>query len=1468
VSQTTNPDATTPPRPKRLWRVLAWTSASLFALVLLLLAAGAWYTTTADFQHRVGSEVVKVLEDSTGGRVELNHISFNLWHLAIEADGLVIHGTEGPGEMPYLSADKIFVRVRINTFLSHTTGKGAQSHIGLNFLRVEQPHVHLIVYKDGHTNQPVPKHPHPSSEPLQDTLLDLQATRIELASGLAVVNDRAIPFDLAANNLSAQINYIASSDRYGVTLDLADLQTKIANQPQVQSKLHVAGEIGRDIVQLQNLDFTTGAATHLTANGQIANFSNPQWQANVTGGLEIKQIGYLAGFDGFSAGTVSLDVHGHNCYVTPQVAQSPHHFWQSHHKTPPAAKVLPPTPECQAGYLLVGSVKAHQVAYAIPQVRFRDVDAAANLKVTPAELLFTTITSTLPGGGRIAGELKIEDWLGEIPADKKNNVASATVVAAQTTANNTAKSLGSAAPVRHVESVKPKRGKAAKTSAAAAAPPAPPTNRAHAYLTVNVSAITLRTIMDMTAPVHYGDLGLDTSIAGPVKVEWGGPATQIADSVKVDADLQFSPAHAARKGALSNVPVSGHVIGHYDGSNETVNVANITLQTPATTLSANGILGVNNGDPLTNLSVNLQARDLGEFDQLLQTLGFEANGKKGSAAIPVDLHGTLAFNGTAQGAVHNLDVKGHLTADNLALHLGTTADIHIDSVTGDAEYSPSDGVAIATSTLQRGSATLNVQGEFHPRRTVSRRGVVSYIWDDGMEINATVHLANAQASDLLQIAGQQNKVSLTGTVNIGGHVQGSLRNLNGSGNVTLKDGVAYGEHYQTILADVAAQGPQINATRLLLQAHDMAINGSGSYNLDNSHITAQLQGNNLALARFDTIQQDSPGLNANLTFNANANGTLKEPNLNAKLQLAGITVQGKPLGNLTATAYSRGSLVFYDMHSNVFDAQLNANGQTSLAGDFQTQAKITLANFDISKAIAAYSPGTLKASSSIGGEITLTGPAAQPKLLAGTAEFTNFALKLQGVDLTSAGPLRASLRNGTVTLDQVHITGTDTDLRLGGTAVVFGDANPQGGALNLNANGSVSMALAHTFDPDLITSGKVTFKVAAEGRLKKPSLTGNVAFENVGIAVDGIPNGLSSMNGTLVFNENRLDVQQLTARTGGGDLKIGGSIIYQKGLFADLTATGDTVRVRLYGLSATANASFRLQGGPQSLLLSGSVLVTRFGVGPDVDFAAFAGAGGVQPPPDPNSAANKIRLDVHVTSSPQLDFQNSYAKLAGTVDLNVRGTAALPSVLGRIQITDGSATFAGTKYQLDRGTIYFSNPVRIDPIIDLDASARVENYDITIGLSGTVSSLKPTYRSEPPLTEADIFALLALGRTQEEAQLYQEQQVQAGTDPTTSALLGGALNATVSSRVGRLFGAGSVKIDPAFVGTLGNSTARITVEEPLSKQLTLVFATNVNETAQQLIQVQYQITDNTSLVATRDESGVFSVVYKIRKRYH
>jgi translocation and assembly module TamB len=1433
-------------RTTRAARVIAWIAGGIGALLIVLIAGLALYSTTDDFQRRVANEIASVLEDSTGGRVEIGGVHFSLWHLSVEVDGLVIHGLEGPGEAPYLSADKIQVRVRILSFLAHATGTGIASHIGLDLLRVEHPQVHLIVDKDGHTNQPVPKHPSTSTEPVQDTLLDLKAGEADVVDGVFLLNDRAIPFNAAARDLNAQVKYLHWNDRYGFTVELNDLRTQMQSAPEAQSKLYLAAELGRDLLQVTKLDFSSGNSSALHATANLTHFAKPEWQAKVNGTLDLRQVSVLTAFDGLTGGSVDLDLNAHSCEVAPAVAQTKPHFWQRH-KPPmpanPAAAKLPPSPECKEGYLVAGSTKIHKAGYANEYVKLHDVDGGAQLHITPTELLLTALSGYLPGGGSAAGELRIEDWLGEAPTS--GAAKSPTAAAAVTTAKKTAVTLHAKPP----------------SSAAT------PQIYAHAYLTATVNAIPLRTIMEVTEPGDYGDLGFDTAVTGPVKVEWGGPAKDIADTVVVDGDLKFRPTGTRRAGALNNVPMTGEAVARYDGSRSVVNIQHVTLLTPASSTEATGVLGVNNGDPLTNLKADMTVRDLGEFDQLLQTLGFAANGKKGTAAVPVVLHGGVEFHGTASGRAADLDFKGHLEGNAIEVKLDNYLDTQVDSVVADAEFSYDSGLAIASSTVKRGSAVLNVAGTIVPRKTSGRKGVAAYDWDEGTAVQANVKLANASVADVLQMAGQQQRVPVSGTMDVNATMHGTFADPEVQGHVALAKGVAYGEAYDSLALNLAVHGTDFEATQAVASLHGMQVRGSGGYDTDSKHVHGHIEGDNLVLAKFQSFAKARPDLNGTLTFSADANGTLEQPGLKANAKLTGIVADGKALGDVAVDMHSDADLLSYTAQATLLGAKMDGSGQTRLTGDYQTQAKLNLSGIDLGTMIELFSTSNVQAQSSIGGIVTVNGPLKTPRQLNGAAEFNDFDVKLQGIELKSAGPVRIGLRDGIASIDQLHITGQDTDLTLGGTAQVFGATNPNGGNLDLNAKGNVSVTLAHTFDTDILSSGKVEFTVAAGGQMMKPQLTGHVQFDNVNAAMQGIPNGLSGMSGTLVFTQDRLQIENLTATTGGGQLKIGGFLAYRNGVYADLTATGDATRVRLYGLSATANTNLQLQGGLDNMLLSGNVLITRFGVGPDVDFAAFASVGGVSAPPEPGSASDKIRMDVRVASSPQLDFQNSYAKLVGAVDLRMGGTIAEPSILGRIQITDGSATFAGTKYELQRGDIYFTNPVRIDPAIDIDATARVETYDVTIGLQGTMSHLKPTYRSEPPLSEADIFALLALGRTQEEAQLYQEQQVQQGADPTTSALLGGALNATVSNRIGKLFGGGTVKIDPAFVGTLGNSTARITVQKQITRQLIATYATNVNSTAQPLLQGEYDLTPNASLVVARDESGVFSVVYKIRRRY-
>jgi translocation and assembly module TamB len=133
------------------------------------------------------------------------------------------------------------------------------------------------------------------------------------------------------------------------------------------------------------------------------------------------------------------------------------------------------------------------------------------------------------------------------------------------------------------------------------------------------------------------------------------------------------------------------------------------------------------------------------------------------------------------------------------------------------------------------------------------------------------------------------------------------------------------------------------------------------------------------------------------------------------------------------------------------------------------------------------------------------------------------------------------------------------------------------------------------------------------------------------------------------------------------------------------------------------------------------------------------------------------------------------------------------------------------------------------------------------------------------LPTADIIALLAMGRTPEEAALNPQPQPNL-TESAYNAILGQAAEAIVSSRVQRLFGVSRIKIDPQVGGPESNPNARVTVEQQVSDKVTLTYITNLTQSAQEVIQVEVHVNKLVSVVAVRDEFGVFGLELKLRQR--
>ncbi|MGA3070716.1 MAG: translocation/assembly module TamB domain-containing protein, partial [Terracidiphilus sp.] len=894
---------------------------------------------------------------------------------------------------------------------------------------------------------------------------------------------------------------------------------------------------------------------------------------------------------------------------------------------------------------------------------------------------------------------------------------------------------------------------------------------------------------------------------------------------------------------------------------------------PASQLEAHGHLGAY---PLTSHSafgVDFHSHNLWEFDAVLRDLGLNRYGKSGAAALPIALAGQGDFHGSWTGSLVDPHLAGSLKATQLAIELlpvqpvqndkpaqpqaARPAFVPWDTVEATGSYS-ADRIDISRGLLRRGKAEMALNGTLEAARG---RQLAS-----AFDLNSTLHLRLRAAKvgfDLLAPFTGPN-LPLTGVIDAQLQIDGVIHALGGSGWAELDGGAVYGEPVTRVRAQGTMTNGLLKLASITVSAPAGNLSATGSYDLNSRRFQVDAKGTGIDVAKIEALRRQGLDITGNLGFSVLGSGTLEDPRLEAHATLSPLALAGEPLGGLEFAAHTANRTVTYNATTRLEGAEVNLHGQTTLNEDNATEAELVFSHFNIGALLKMAHIEALTGESSLAGTVTIEGPLARPGQLRGEARLDELAVTVAGVHLASQGGVHATLADARIHLDPLHVTGEETDLRAQGSLDL-----KEKRQLDLAASGSINLKLAETIDPDLTASGTTTFQVEAHGPLKNPGLQGRIDFQNGSLSLEDIPNGLSQLHGTLEFNQNRLEVKSLTAMSGGGLLSVAGFLAYERGIYADLSVTGKGIRIRYPpGVSSLADATLRLEGSQNNLLLAGDVLITRFSVSPDLDIAALAAqANAVQTIAPADAPSNHIHLDVHVVSSPQLNFQNAYAKLAGNVDLRLRGTVASPSLLGRVSITEGNALIAGTRYELQRGDIFFSNPVRIEPSIDLSATARVEDYDITLGLHGTLQNPAVTWRSDPPLPEADVVALLALGRTENQQRLYTQQQEQALANPTTDALLGGALNATVSSRVQKLFGAGSVKLDPNYLGALGNSTSRIIVEEQLSRYVTLTYATNVNTTSQQLIQAEVAINRHVSLLVARDESGVFSMVVKATRRY-
>ncbi|HKY42924.1 MAG TPA: translocation/assembly module TamB domain-containing protein, partial [Pyrinomonadaceae bacterium] len=181
-----------------------------------------------------------------------------------------------------------------------------------------------------------------------------------------------------------------------------------------------------------------------------------------------------------------------------------------------------------------------------------------------------------------------------------------------------------------------------------------------------------------------------------------------------------------------------------------------------------------------------------------------------------------------------------------------------------------------------------------------------------------------------------------------------------------------------------------------------------------------------------------------------------------------------------------------------------------------------------------------------------------------------------------------------------------------------------------------------------------------------------------------------------------------------------------------------------------------------------------------------------------------------------------------------------------------------------------------DPILNIQAEGQIRGYRVIVSLTGPLTQPQAAVRSEPALPQADVVSLITTGQLSSgdtSSSILAQSEVGAATSLLTDALI----NAPAQRATSKLFGLTRFEINPVIGGTRGSTPgARLTVGRRISKELTVTYSTNVASDPNQILGLEYRVSDRLSFVAQFEQASTqrltaqsnnFSFEIRFRKRF-
>jgi translocation and assembly module TamB len=915
------------------------------------------------------------------------------------------------------------------------------------------------------------------------------------------------------------------------------------------------------------------------------------------------------------------------------------------------------------------------------------------------------------------------------------------------------------------------------------------------------------------------------------------------------------------------------------------NVERAFIRSQNSEITATGTVGWNGA---AALNVNFKSQDMAEVQRVLDAFNFIPDDMKEKYAIAVS--GPGEFNGRVEGRVSAPFVTGHVKLTNIETKKDEVTDEggqQVGSFEGDIAYSPSllklDNASLVRDDGSR--ADFSINAPLDKKDAIAIKANVQ-----NFDLPTIIGAASPSFADFI------GRGTVSGVIDLRG-LPGP-RTIEGTAKISLNAGefnlpaTEEGQDVKQVsvpefTGDITLANSELNVQNMRMRVGDSDIKGEGRFNLDTYAYSVNAEGKNIDLAQVASAASESLVLAGKADVNITGQGKWgsnddwSELNLNATIQGQNVSINGRDVGDAKIVAFTESGLLKVEATGNVLDQPRTLAATIDLRDrkNYPINASVEFTDTDIGPYLALVAPELGGISGRATGSIKLNGPLLDTDRIQAVAnlsklEFGGAINERQRYTISNQGDIIVTASPQGITLNRVQFVGDGTSITLEGSI------SRDGSKSNLALNGELNLKLLSSFTSTVFTTGIAKLDASIVGPLDAPQLLGVATLKDIGVRVVEVPLSIARGNGQVRFTSNQAVIENFTASSPGG-----GTISAQGGAaLAGLVPDRWRIEVKLdqVGMEyprdtqTVIDAELALRGNRKAQVVTGNIEIRRAAYTRDLTIEEVIGSGGplapeffdVGPGGGGGTSGLATTLDLRITADNTLSVKNNLADAVGSAYLNVRGSTDAPLISGRVLFSRGTVEFRRGRFELSRGLITLPPGRNADPVLDIQSEADISGYHVTVAFNGPMAKLQTTVQSDPALPEVDIISLVLTGTVSGETTTI-GAATQTGLGLAQS-LLSASLSEQLEKGTQRLFGLSRFSIDPLLVGRGNDPTARVTIGQRITKDLTVTYSQNLTSGPsgiERVVLVEYRLSNRFSVVGYRNERGELGFDVRLRKRF-